>query len=1818
MKFDLFQDQLEKTTIFNLLDSVNTKPLSQLDSLLSIEMNLDLSSIYSQEELPQKQSSELQLHIASNLIPSIAKSQDLQQFLSNAESNEWLNKRLANSTVYYNNDKLLWGPFLVIIYKDPDTKNISTLTIDKLGLTSFPQIDITKKSKYYPAIENLPKEEQSSNIKKTLAVCLLEKFSQLNEDHIKAIAPQYPLKFEYDQTYAGELASKCRLFTYLTPEKLGTKLTEAGFFSSNKSIKSTLLDVVYENNEKFIDSNNKLVFHLGEQLEQLFNPITEYSPEQTEYNYKPPGNESVLEEDGPLTKAIINELLQFQSNFTFNLVEFLHKVLITLRVRVLNEEIDGLSTVKLNRLFPPTIDEVTRINCIFLDSLKAATPYGSLEILRACSLTIPYFYKAYTRHEAATKNFSKDIKLFLRNFQDDLPEKDIYSELKIETIIKGPQEKLIKLKLIIDRLYKSKKNWISTTNENLAKKEYTNIMDVIDSFGKLDKPLSSYNTRVFTPSGKILTELAKGWPVELQYKWLKRRVVGVYDMIDTSKSNNRNVLVIFSDYIVFLSIIDFENYYTTDGAHKPLISDILMNSLINEVPLPPKIPKLQVEKYSYIDKIFVSVFDEKFLRIDAIKGDESFSVTCQLANPKTVTVTYISDLITKAKILEKDTAFHLFKAYENDIILYSTAHELEAYNNERIKSPFALFLNIEPSPSLLTINNLQSAVFAKFIKETDEEEIIKFTVISSGGDQTEIDLPSNEIITKLIGNISKHTSSYYSSVLSPFSKNLMTCNISLLKEIKNVADEPLASISDHSSQKLIIQQVNSENKQSYGTITTFRSNISDLKENEEEEEKKTNTKINTKKTSTPAKTKQKIQKPTSEKPKISLLKKETGQKKNLQAKNVEVKRKEKKSGLFGIFKNIFGSSMNKTKKSNISKPMAVTNQTINSKKSPNTTSIPTPTSMRKIQTPADGNRLSKINLVPVTEKTKEKDQNKEKIGHNPIETSHSQVSDDTSESKVRISSVVRNSIFGKRFETDKEDKKEAMPSETVGNVEDATRKVSNSKKDPNSSILPTMKKNEEYIEKDITPPQSTSVPAPKTAIETNNAPPKELTNEATSVPQIPAIHSDENVPKEANKTSNINDNNLEDYNTTSEADTTEVSHSTVKTRDIVNKGLAREMSAQSQVFNNDLFGDFVEDIPTVKKGKSSNTSPQPSLVEVEARNDETPTIPVKSTISISSTESRATIENTDTNKDQGTLTDKNLNADDNNSLKDTVSSHEENEEASKKRKADKFHAFPELPHIPISRPHTTFERSPSFIELFQGMRMVLDKNDAKYNWKRIPSTTSLDNNLLLDPSERSNKMESVPEEVPENMKTLNSASHPIPSLPENDSTSSNSKDDNVDYVQVKVKPEDDSVASENTYDLEKSVNQVVQSMFKEETREHLPSKSPSSFKVVNSSPSRYVHRPPTDDESSHDNIINNTINNLQSPENTTNVDMSPANRILANESNIGSDFSFPSDIHNGHDKRWLELSFASQDDIKNIHNPSVESLDNNQYVTPMEEPRDTFQDTYSTISASSAIIQTESVDGTDQGISEMNDTQDTTNDSTIHTYEALDTAAEADGQSSVSKLVPSVLEQNDNCKETDNSNDKFSNSLLDDLEFSSFNMTFESTTNNEMPNTSSNNILSHLSETNDEKHSLWNKVPNLQQKNKGPVVYRLSRGSTSDVNTQGSKTDDDHNKLSTKSNEDDPIWVSPSKIDFAISPEKTNKPVDNKISLNSSNITYKTTSTTKHNKSDLVEDSSFAFLADIVNNNDDTVDFYENDSESVSDDDINYKNDKPERLHFVK
>ncbi|SCV04923.1 LANO_0G14400g1_1 [Lachancea nothofagi CBS 11611] len=759
----------------------------------------------------------------TKLKPNVFVDHAASQWTRSRTEKEWLEKIFPNAAVYKGYDELLWGYFIVAVYKEPATGKLSSLIVDKMGTTHFNPVDISRQSRFYPAIENLSTRNQGSNVRKCVAVSLLQKFAELKPESVSKIQPD--MKYDYDPTTAGDLANSCQLVGFCSPGDLGKSLSRLGFLQ-DRYIHSVLLDVVYENNEATIDTNNELVLHLGDQLEQLFNPLAEYSPEQTEIIYKPPEDETALEKDEHLISAICSELLQVQTNFTLALVEFLQKFLIPLRIEVSNEEINGLSIPKLNRLFPPTIDEVTRINCIFLDALKASTKHGSQEVLNACSITIPYFYKAYTRHEAATKNFSKDIKLFMAKFRNVIPSKDVYSEMKIETIIKSPQEIILKLKLILDRLWSNKK-W-EPQNLELAEARFFKIIDIISSFGTAEEPSASYNTRVFTPSGKLLTELAKGWPMELQYKWLKRRVVGVFDVMDTNDSTQKNILVIFSDYVVILNVIDSKSYYDSYAGKKPLLSDVLMNSLINEVPLSPNVPKLQVTDHFHIDRVAATTFGKDMIRIDSFEPDEAKSVAFKIVSLSS-SASEVADLIVKAKILDKDTAFHLFRFTDNKLQIFSTAHEMIAYSMENMRSKFCLFLNIVPSSTFITDYDLAVAFFASL----DEKGDVTITKLACDGAKKKSVIQRQNLAQFLVEELTSLYPDYYSTVRSPFFSQLLEINGQLVKKVgHHFNEEPDIKALDPNTNRSSTGDSQSLHSTSHSlrTLTTFRSSVSDVRQ----------------------------------------------------------------------------------------------------------------------------------------------------------------------------------------------------------------------------------------------------------------------------------------------------------------------------------------------------------------------------------------------------------------------------------------------------------------------------------------------------------------------------------------------------------------------------------------------------------------------------------------------------------------------------------------------------------------------------------------------------------------------------------------------------------------------------------------------------------------------------------------------------------------------------------------------------------------------------------------------------------------------------
>ncbi|KAG7730565.1 hypothetical protein KL933_000360 [Ogataea haglerorum] len=658
-------------------------------------------------------------------------------------------RSLIADSVYFEGHDELFGQIIAMVYQNKTSKKLSCMLLSVHGQTIVDSMSLTRHSKYYPAVENLSRACRKSNVRRALAVAMLRTYAKLDPNTKSLMMKKAQLEpdYDWDETKAGKIASEMKLIDNRTPQEVGEFLLKLGFAQQRKQRTSYVADVIYANTQNLEDSdkNNELAFLLGEQLDHLFDPLTEYSPEPTEKAYKPPADAPQLQNsDDILVKSICNELVKVQTNFTVSLVQFLQKFLIPLRIDVLEGKIPGYTTAKLNQVFPPTIDEVTRINCIYLDILKTALPYGSFEILKASGTTIPYFYKAHMRHEAATKTFATQLDAFLIDMKKIGYDKLAYDQKTIQSIMHASLN-LPKLQLILDRLMTTKK-WPQVLQPEVDE-YYQSCLNTIIAFGS--DVLKPYNHRIFTPTGKILTELASGWPAELQYGWLTRRVVAIFDVKNVLKHSvkNNGVLIIFSDHVVILEIVDDLYYYdlfeTDVHVHKPSIADVLMHSLVNEVPF-SSLPKMRVERwsgisdidaqfYNYDGKAFIQLFDDKAFDVYEVSK---------------YTGSHVIEVLNKAKILNKSQPFHLFRASDTKQTLYYTAHDLETYKSEETKSPLAVFLNMSFDESYLKKYSLFGFVTLNF---SSNKILMEGT--SCCENYVRYEVPYGELSIKLLGKI---------------------------------------------------------------------------------------------------------------------------------------------------------------------------------------------------------------------------------------------------------------------------------------------------------------------------------------------------------------------------------------------------------------------------------------------------------------------------------------------------------------------------------------------------------------------------------------------------------------------------------------------------------------------------------------------------------------------------------------------------------------------------------------------------------------------------------------------------------------------------------------------------------------------------------------------------------------------------------------------------------------------------------------------------------------------------------------------------------
>ena len=645
------------------------------------------------------------------------------------EVEDWI-RALPKAAVFRGREDTFLGKIFIVVYKSRYGK-ICTSSFTKFGIFFFDDLLLDSRSRFWSSCENLSPENRDSKVRRALAITCLKIFNQLFKNNGLSVG------IKADETTAGDIANKMDLVHEITPQEIGHRLLDLGLIQSS-ALTSFVADVIYDdvtNGSPDVANSmdTAILKFIGKKLDLRCDLFSIYSPDVIESTYEVP-----KEYNGTflfrrtLVDLIVQELITVQSNSSSTLTRLLEKLILPLRsyLRCLNS---GDVSPIVNTVFPPTIDEISRVSSILNDAIKKASNFGYREIFKALATLLPYYYEASVRHEASLKEFAPTLRTFFdlsykRFLYDPKLNPESFTINEIDSTIIGSLLELLRLKLIIERLWKkimeekidSKCDIEGDLDLQETKSFFMQAVEIINAFG-INPPGLGQRGRTFTPSGKMLTEVATNWPFELYYGWLTRRIVGIFELKNiTSYKDNHffEILVVFSDLVLFLKIIE-ESFYQKCEKHQETLSPshMLLHSLVNRIPIGSStLPKMEVSCYAPVDDIGATTYCSKsidtfepkeYVRL-ITKKKEGFYTNCaypvycahyevltpQEPRRKKVQALQIIELINKAKLLSKHGWTQILHSETPNFSLLSGLQGVSTYAEESSKSPIVLGLGL--------------------------------------------------------------------------------------------------------------------------------------------------------------------------------------------------------------------------------------------------------------------------------------------------------------------------------------------------------------------------------------------------------------------------------------------------------------------------------------------------------------------------------------------------------------------------------------------------------------------------------------------------------------------------------------------------------------------------------------------------------------------------------------------------------------------------------------------------------------------------------------------------------------------------------------------------------------------------------------------------------------------------------------------------------------------------------------------------------------------------------------------------------------------
>lgn len=512
-------------------------------------------------------------------------------------------------TLYHASDSLL-GQLPVLVFHGPSTTANYTLNSSRVqihvfspvGFRSFPRITISPSSAFYSVVNHLPREFQGDEVYRALAFGLFKYFSELPDAvkaHLRSWCPSKGKRPSSAPELFGEQHAADLVKSMARSENTAPVIAALHEALQTQHVSNVDLDLVLPPGAIVAPPTPDLE-HVPDDEDDILDPTLRqyggYTPLvklfgepvflPTSKLRRAPSKPTALNRSKSFSRdqkvelrMKLAELVDTEERYVAKLAELVHHVAGDFRESAKKRLSGSLSPSEeeLERLFPPSADEILRVNSAFLDQLKAIMDEtedeafrdmespkpnlgaskaggstrakdssGALAMARLFLEWFPKFTECYQDYIRASQHFPSLLNSFLDQQSSFKQRVNQTGEQTVRSILIEPVQRLPRYSLLIDQIVSS------LPMVHPALQPMLKARDIITNICSMDDPLPD-KPHV---AGR-LRHLIESWPADFEPQG---RLILAADFIEMTppfvsspgELDTPGALLLFSDCVVVL------------------------------------------------------------------------------------------------------------------------------------------------------------------------------------------------------------------------------------------------------------------------------------------------------------------------------------------------------------------------------------------------------------------------------------------------------------------------------------------------------------------------------------------------------------------------------------------------------------------------------------------------------------------------------------------------------------------------------------------------------------------------------------------------------------------------------------------------------------------------------------------------------------------------------------------------------------------------------------------------------------------------------------------------------------------------------------------------------------------------------------------------------------------------------------------------------------------------------------------------------------------------------------------------------------------